>query len=344
MSKTDELAVAVIGLGFGANHARVLSKLENVRLAAVCDTDSQRLADIAKHDKLATYVDYRLMLEREQLDAVVVAVPAHLHLPVGLAVIEAGCPLLVEKPLAPTLADARTVVEAATKANVSLMPGHIERFNPAVRELARRVCAEEIGAVSHLSARRMGPIVMRTQDVNVIHDTALHDIDSMRYVLGSDVTRVFAEAQSGLLQPFEDSLSATLRFDSSSEKAGAIGSLEVNWLSPLAIRDLMVLGEAGLFQLIYAAQSLKLYRPKASAHDRPPARGWVAPSSSTDHGEVIAIEPREPLREELMAFIQALRDGTAMPVSGQDALAAVAVADALTESARSNRPVEPARV
>jgi predicted dehydrogenase len=185
MNTARELSFGVIGLGFGANHARVLSELPGVRLVAVCDPDKARLETAARSRETASYADHEEMLCKEKLDAVIVAVPAGLHEKVATAAIAAGCAVLVEKPLAPTLTEGMRLVETAAAAGVALMPGHIERFNPAVQELARRVQAGEIGRVLHLTARRMGAIVVRAQDVNVVHDSALHDIDVMRYVLGA---------------------------------------------------------------------------------------------------------------------------------------------------------------
>jgi predicted dehydrogenase len=341
MSNASDLAAGVIGLGFGANHARVLSELPGVRLAAVCDQDEQRLAAVADGGTLSRYTDYETMLRKERLDAVVAAVPAGLHERVALAALDAGVAVLVEKPLAPDLDAARRIALVASKADVPLMAGHIERFNPAVQELAHRVHRGDIGRVLHLAARRMARIVVRTsQDVNVIHDSALHDIDAMRYVLGAEVEQVYAQAQSGVVMPFEDSLAATLRFAGDGD-AGAIGSLEVNWLSPRLLRELVVLGEDGLFVLDYAAQTLELFERGAAAGAPASAQGWLAPARKT--GTQIAIEPREPLKQELTAFVEAVRSRLPMPVTLEDALAAVAVADALTESARTGRPVTPAR-
>src|SRR6266545_3137992 len=234
MNTARELSFGVIGLGFGANHARVLRKLPGVRLAAVCDSDRTRLEATAYGSGTASYVDHEEMLCKEKLDAIIVAVPARLHEEVTSAAITTGCAVLVEKPLAPTLPEAVRLVERAAAAGVAVMPGHIERFNPAVQELARRVQAGEIGRVLHLTARRMGAIVVRAQDVNVVHDSALHDIDVMRYVLGAEVERVFAEGRSDLDMAFEDSITALLRFapalrsDWSEIDGGVLGKMRLN--------------------------------------------------------------------------------------------------------------------
>jgi UDP-N-acetylglucosamine 3-dehydrogenase len=328
---SKELAIGVVGLGFGVNHARVLSELPGVRLAAVCDKDESRLKEVAKSRDATPYSDFAAMLRDEKLDAVVVAVPARLHEELAVAAIEQGCAVLVEKPLARSPVEGQRIIAAASSANVPLMTGHIERFNPALRELARRVQGGEAGRVRHVWARRMAPIRQRQWDVNVVYDSAIHDIDAMRYVLGMEVDRVFAAAQSGVYFPFEDSISAVLQFAPDDPYLAAIGSLEVNWFSPRRVRDLTVLGDKGLFTLDYAAQTLSF---QARQDEREgPRVGW----STTPLGEAetsIPIEPKEPLVEEIAAFVDAVRNGTDMPVSPADALAALTVAEAVTESAR----------
>jgi len=336
---TSDLAFGVIGLGFGANHARVLSTLPGVRLAAVCDADRQRLDAAVRGDQVAAYTNYEAMLREQKLDAVIVAVPARLHEPVTLAAIGAGCAVLVEKPLAPSLSDGLHLVEAAKNAGLPLMAGHIERFNPALQELARRVHSGEIGRVLQITARRMGAMRMPPEDVNVVHDSALHDIDAMRAVLGLDAEEVYATAQTGVITPLENAVSSLIRFAAKDGSPGPIGALEVNWLSPLRLRDLTVLGEDGLFMLHYAAQSLRRYRlpPRLG-----PVQGWsLVTDPDGDAAEIIPVEPREQLVAELDAFATAVRDGTPMPVTGTDALAALAIADAVTESARTGQPVRP---
>jgi UDP-N-acetylglucosamine 3-dehydrogenase len=285
------------------------------------------------------------MLASARLDAVIVAVPASLHVEVSLDAIAAGCAVLVEKPLAPTYAEALRIVKAALDAGVSLMPGHIERFNPAHVELARRVRAGDIGRVLQLTARRMSAARagehgsrLPPSDVNVVHDSAIHDIDAIRYVLGLEVESVYGASQSGLVTPAEDAINATLRFKPSgageahpaleshplrggNSSPTPIASLEVNWLSPRRVRDLSVLGEHGTYVLDYASQSLILYRaPGEPAIEIPVTR-------------------HDQLEAELTAFVSAVRDGAPMPVSAEDGLAAVAIADALTKSARTGKIV-----
>jgi predicted dehydrogenase len=334
-----DLAVGVVGLGFGAVHARVLNEMEGVRLAAICDSDPQRLAATARGRTAAIYPDYRAMLRDEALDAVIVAVPVRLHEEVALAVIAAGKALLVEKPLAGSLEEGRRIVEAAGQRGVLLTAGHIERFNPAVQELARRLQQGEAGRVLQVTARRLGPFAARTRDVSVVHDLALHDVDVMLHLMGREIEGVFAQTQAGVRTDSDDTVAGVIRF-----RDGPVGVIEVNWLTPRKVRELSVLGERGLFVLDYLAQTLEFYESDPPEGMPASGRGWQALATLRGGAGAavrIPIEPREPLERELSAFVTALRDGTPPLVTPEDALAAVTVCDALAESARTGRAVVP---
>lgn len=335
-----ESSAAVVGLGFGANHARVLTELEGVHLAAVCDSDPDRLKAVSKARGATAYADYKEMLRRERLDAVIVAVPAALHVEVGLAAIENGCAVLVEKPLAASYAEGCRLVAAAEAAGAPLMAGHIERFNPALRELRRRVLAGEAGRVLSITARRMAAARVPPRDVNVVHDSAIHEIDAMRWVLGARVGEVLAAAHSGVVRPQENAVSALLRFAPLGDGPAPIGTLEVSWLFPRRVRDLTVVGTRGSFFLDYAAQTLEFQEmpPERTG----PVQGWsLGRAEAGPEARPIPIEPREQLVEELKAFLGAVRNREPMPVANEDALAALAIADAITQSARTGRPVAP---
>ena len=182
-----------------------------------------------------------------------------------------------------------------------------------------------------MTARRMGAIRYPPRDVNVIHDSAVHDIDAMRWVLGGEVTHVYAAARSGLKMPVEDSVSGILHFDS-----GAMASIEVSWLTARRVRDLAVVGETGMFVLRYAGQTLEHYRTPSRSG---PLQGWSLASAPEEGAAVsVPVEPREQLVLELGAFVEAVRSGAPMPVTAEDGLAAVAIADAMTLSARTGGP------
>ena len=260
------LRVGVIGVGtMGAHHVRVFGELDGAELVAIADTSEERLAELERQGSVRAYGDYREMLAEERLEAVSIAVPTRQHLDVALACIEQGVPLLVEKPLAASVDECLQLRDAAIGAGVPLMAGHIERFNPGVVELKKRIEQGEAGRLIQIQARRVGPFFPRERDVGVVQDLATHDIDVLRHLVACEIDRVRAETRSGIRSPYEDALSAVLRFED-----GTIGTLDVNWLSPIKDRELRVLGERGLFKLDYLTQQLTFYLTSAEA-GTPPA-------------------------------------------------------------------------
>jgi predicted dehydrogenase len=333
----SKLRAAVIGLGsMGTNHARVYGEIDGVALVAVADPDSVRVDACVGGGAARGYDDYRRMLDEERIDLVSVCVPTQAHLDVAAEVIARGVPLLVEKPLAATVEEGRRIAELARAAGVPLTAGHIERFNPAVVELKRRLRTGELGRVFQVHARRVGPFPERVRDVGVVLDLAPHDIDVMRFLLESEITRVHAETEQRINTEREDMLIGMLRFAN-----GVVGVLDVNWLTPTKIRELSVLGERGMFVVDYLARELMFFENDA-ARERQPA-DWAAQhlkGVSEGARHAIAIDKREPLRVELEAFVAAVRDGTPPAVSPDDALAAIAVSEALVRSASVGVAVE----
>jgi predicted dehydrogenase len=311
------LRVAVIGAGvMGSNHMRVYRQLDGVELVAIADTNESALIAGVRG-----YGDYRRLLDEETLDAVSIAVPARAHFDAALACIERGTAVLVEKPIAASAEEGEALRAAAERRQVPLMVGHVERFNPAVRELKRRLAGGELGRVYQVTARRAGPFFRRERDVGVVHDLATHDIDVLRYLLGCEIEQVQAQTLTGVRTEHEDAVAGVLRFES-----GAVAQLEANWLSPAKQRELVLLGERGMFALDYLKRTLVWY---ALGDD----------SEST--GEEIAIPDAasEPLEEELKAFVRAARGSEPAAVSAADGIAAVRVAEALVEAGQTGRAV-----
>ena len=317
----DRVRIAVIGTGsMGANHARVLAELPDAELVAVADADESR-ARAAAHGA-QTYRDDRALLGDEQLDAVTIAVPTRLHLEAGLACIERGVAVLMEKPIGADVDEGERLREAAESRGVALMVGHVERFNPALQELKRRLDAGELGRVLELRARRVGPFFERERDVGVVQDLATHDIDVFRYLLGCEVEQAQAETIRGIRTEFEDALTGTLRFEN-----GAVGALDVNWLTPIKVREIAVLGERGLFVADELRQELRFFESAEAA-----AEAQAVLVSFPGAGEA-------PLRAELAAFLRVARGEAPPPVSAADGIAALRVAEALLESARRGEAV-----
>jgi len=327
-----ELRVGLAGLGsMGRNHLRVLGARPGCRLVAVADPVEEVLAAAVAGSDARGFADPLAMIAESDLDAVVIAAPTTAHLPLALAAIERGIAILVEKPLAATVDDARAIVEAAAAAGVPVQVGHVERFNPAVLELGRLLAAGWLSTVYAIASRRAGPFPARIRDVGVTVDLATHDVDILSWIAGERPTRVYAELAQRVHATHEDLLFGLLHFPS-----GATGMLDVNWLTPAKRRQLSVVGEEGMFELDYLTQRLTFTRAD-TAHPRL-IRGF-APTFAGAVAEM-PVSNAEPLAAELDAFLEVVRRGGRPIVDGEDGLWAVTIAQALLTAAAERRPVD----
>jgi predicted dehydrogenase len=327
--------VAVIGVGaMGRNHVRVYSEMPEVQLVGIADQNEAAVEALGKLHHIPSYVDFREMVEKERPDAISVAVPTALHYNVVKELLTMQCNVLVEKPIASTLEQARKLIALAEKNKCVFTVGHIERFNPAVMELKQRLDRNELGHIFQLHARRVGPFPTRIQDVGVIKDLAIHDLDTMHYLTGAFVDRVYAEAKSNLHSSCEDLFVGTLHFQDET-----IGLLEINWLTPTKIRELHITGERGMFRVNYITQDLYFFE-NAESNDSE----WNSLSlfRGVSEGSVtqFAIKKKEPLRSELESFISCVEGRDNRIVKGVDALEALQVAMALIESSNLSETVK----
>ena len=321
------MKVGVIGLGdMGRQHVRVYDELDDVELVAVANCDPHALDRATRRRFARGYVDYREMLEREDLDAVSVVVPTSSHHSVALDVIDRGIGVLVEKPIASDSRKALEMITRAECAHVLLAVGHIERVNPAIVELRRQLQNGALGRVFQIKARRAGPFPARVRDVGVAIDLATHDLDLMLQLAGSGIERIYGETMRNIHTLHEDMLFALIRFSD-----GTIGSLDVNWLTPNKVRDLTLVGARGMFVVDYLRQELFL-----SENGTVPTR-WDRLSMLTgvSEGRTIRFVTQhvEPLHAELQSFIEAVRNKTTPVVTGRDGLQALVVAEAILASA-----------
>ena len=326
------LRVGLAGLGsMGRNHLRHLSSREDCVLAAVGDPDPGVLADAVAKTGATGFADPLVMVTDAEIEAVVIAAPTTAHSPLALAAIERSLPVLVEKPLAATVEEGIELVAAARARGVPLQVGHVERFNPAVLELGRRIAKGWVGTLYSITSRRAGPFPARIRDVGVTIDLATHDADILSWVAGERPTRVYAETAQRLHATNEDLLFGLLHFPS-----GATGMLDVNWLTPAKRRQLTVVGEAGMFELDYLTQRLTF----TSADVGSPT--IIDGYATTFEGNVVGVDVvnREPLAAELDAFLAVARDGGRPIVDGEDGLWALAIASGLLQAAAEARPVD----
>ena len=329
------IKTAVIGVGsMGRNHARVYTELAEAELLAVADASQEQADNIGEKYGVKAYNDYREMLEREQPEAVSIAVPTAMHEEVATVAMQAGAHILIEKPIASTVDEGERLIALARKLERKLMVGHIVRFNPAIQALKEKLMANELGRIFQILCRRVGPFPARIRDVGVIIDLAPHDIDIMRYLTGAEPTRVFAELEKRVHTEHEDLLLGLLRFENS-----ITGSLEINWLTPTKVREIVVLGERGMFLVNDLTQDLYFYENAEVGGELWPVLGTIR---GVSEGQMVRyqLDRYEPLKAELQTFVTAVANDSDVPVSGEDGLAALRLALALIESGQNNQVVE----
>ncbi len=314
---TDQMVpvkVGVVGIGnMGWHHARVLSLLKDAELVGVADPDSKRGSLAIEQFGCRWFSDYNSLLE--EVEAVCIAVPTLLHYQVGLAALEAGKHVLIEKPIAASQEEASGLIKAATKAERLLQVGHIERFNPAFRELIKVVENEEVVV---LEARRHSPHADRANDVSVVLDLMIHDIDLVLELAQAPVIRMAAVGGRTAAGPI-DYVNATLGF-----KNGVIASLTASKMSHRKIRSLSAHCKSSLVETDFLNHTLHIHR---RAHE------WY----SADHGELlyrndgfieeVSTTSIEPLYAELEHFLQCVRGRETPAVDGLQASRALKLAD-----------------
>ncbi|MDO9546474.1 MAG: Gfo/Idh/MocA family oxidoreductase [Pelolinea sp.] len=329
------MKVAVIGVGsMGYNHLRVYSEMDGVELVGASDLDKDRLQMVEDRFSVETFTNFEELFEKTRPDAVSITVPTSEHEKVATYALEKGAHILVEKPIAATVEEGKRIIELARKKDRQLMVGHIIRFNPAVQSLKARLENGDIGKIFQVFCRRAGPFPARIRDVGVVIDLAPHDVDVMRFLTGLNPMRVFAETEQQIHTDHEDLLFGLLRFPE-----GITGALEINWLTPTKMRETLVLGEKGLFRVDDLMQDLYFYEnPQAIGELWSPFR--AVRSVSEGSMTRFSIQRQEPLKAELTAFIKAVREGSPVPITGQDGLEALRISLALVESGKTHRVIE----
>lgn len=328
------LRAGLAGLGaMGRHHARILRRLDRVQLVAVADPngDTYRAAEglpvVPTIDQLLDY----------QLDYCVVAVPTAIHMNIGHALAAAGVHALIEKPLAPRLAEAVALAETFDTAGLVGAVGHTERYNPALLAMRARLAHGDLGTVYQMATRRQGPFPARVRDVGVVQDLATHDIDLVTWATGRPVGAITARTTSRSGRHHED-LVATV-----GELAdGTITSHLINWLSPMKERVTVATGEHGCLIADTLHADLTYYANGSTTTQWPAAeifRG-VTEGDITQY----AIAKKEPLFTEHEAFRDAVLGRNAEVVTFWEAAQTVAVAEAVLASAATGQTIAPTMV
>ena len=325
----EMLRIGVIGTGsMGKNHARVCTEVEHVELVGIVDTDKKAAKTIAQRFDVKPLYDYRDLLS--EIDAAIIATPTSTHYKIAMDLIQQGKHVLVEKPLCDTVKNAQTLVATADKHGVVLAAGHIERHNPVVRYVKESLEKKTFGDIITLTSKRVSNLPGRIRDVGVIFDFGVHDIDVMRYLVG-DVRSVYAKAgEYNRELNHEDHATIILTFNND-----ICGIMEVNWLTPMKIRKMFLTCSKNFVEIDYIDQAVTT--SSSSIRHMDDINLYHTPVQYNINK--IALEKREPLKNEIEDFIQAIRGNSNPLATGEDGLRALQIAEAATHSYKKGKEV-----
>lgn len=315
------LRIGVIGVGnMGQHHTRVLSLLKDVELVGISDVNVERSLDIASKYRVRFFENYLEMLPH--VDAVCVAVPTRLHHQVGLDCLGAGVHVLIEKPIAASISEAESLVNAAAESNCILQVGHIERFNPAFQELSKVLKTEELFA---LEAHRMSPYSNRANDVSVVLDLMIHDLDLLLELASSPVTKLTATGSRASDSGYLDYVTATLNFAN-----GIVANVTASKVTHRKIRSIAAHCKNSLTEADFLNNEILIHRQTIANY-------------TTDYGQVLYRQDGliekvytsniEPLHAELEHFVSCVRGGNKPSVGGEQALKALRLATSIEQLA-----------
>jgi len=311
-----KLRVAVIGAGFwGRNHLRVLNDLPEADLVAVCDVNRERVDSASRRYGIRSYVNSDDLYRKEDVDAVTICVWSAELYSESMKALNAGKHIFVEKPMASQSKEAEEILETAKSQNLYLTVGFIERFNPAVRRLKKAIDDGKIGEPVSATGKRVSKWPERLGDIGVVKDTAIHDIDLMRFIFNEDPIMVYARAGRLRHRRFEDYVQVMLTFPD-----GKSAFLEANWLTPYKVRQLIVTGSEAIITVDYITQEIKI---DTSNQTLIPRYRW-----------------EEPLKMELKHFVDSVLNNDSFLVTGMDGVKALKIAEAILESAEKNKLLE----
>jgi UDP-N-acetylglucosamine 3-dehydrogenase len=311
-----KLNVAVIGTGFwGRNHARVYRELPSTELVGICDVNAERAKIVAEQFDAKAYTSSSRMLKNKEIDAVSICTWSTVLAKEAFKALRAGKHVLVEKPMATNTRQAEQLIKTAEENALHLTVGFLMRFIPGLQHIRKAVEKKEIGELVCVTAKRVSQWPERIGDVGVVKDTAIHDIDVMRYISNESPTSVYAKTGNMRHRQFEDYAQLMLTYED--EKSAFI---ESNWLTPYKTRTLTVTGSDAIMRLDYITQDLWIESAKESLQPRYPFQ--------------------EPLKLELQHFAECITEKKKPIITGSDGVEALTIAEAALQSSARNRMIK----
>lgn len=309
----QKLRVGVIGVGkMGRHHARAYHSLDHLcEFIGIYDVDSEAAAEVSRQYDVIAFDGVEGLLDR--VDAVTIAAPTYYHCELAAAALRRGIHVLVEKPVCRSVQEARELHDLARETGVTAQVGHIERFNPAVQQLAKIIPDEEIIAID---IKRTGPFDPRVKDLDVIQDMMVHDIDILRYLLGAEITDVVAHARRVKSPVFADHAVCTATLDN-----GVIATMTASRVTEQKQRIMNITCQEAYIELDFMERRLALSRDTRIHY----ASNGEDAGKLENRGERIFVPDREPLIDQTKHFLHCIRTETAPLIGMGDGLAALEI-------------------
>lgn len=304
MNIQNKLRCAVIGAGnMGRNHIRTYSEIPEADLVAISDSNEELGKKVSEELKTCYYKNYKEMLKTEKPDVVSICVPTTYHYAVAKDCIKNKVNILLEKPIASNVAEAKKLLKLADKAGIKLMIGHIERHNPVVKKVKELIDSGELGKIVALMARRVGGFPPQIKDANIAVDLAIHDIDIANYLFDDIPVKAFINKQKNHIKKREDSVELFLKYKNAS------AYIQSNWVTPVKIRKLNITGTEGYLEMDYITQKIEFYKSnyekfKEVTND---FSDFILKFSEPDRID-ISVAKKEPLKEEILFLIKAIKN------------------------------------
>ncbi len=323
------IRIGVIGVGnMGQHHTRILSSMKDVELIGVADISIERGLETASNYKIRFFEDYCDLLPL--VDAVCIAVPTRLHYAVGINCLLAGVHVLIEKPIAASISEAESLVNAAAESQCILQVGHIERFNPTFQELSKVLKTEELVA---LEAHRMSPYSARANDVSVVLDLMIHDIDLLLELAASNVVKLTASGNKSADSGYLDYVTATLGFAN-----GIVATLTASKVTHRKTRCIGAHCKNSFTEANFLNNEILIHRQNSGNSTNDDRQVFYRQDGLIER---VYINNVDALRAELEHFVNCVRGGNQPSVGGQQALKALRLASLIEQMALDNRVWNP---
>jgi predicted dehydrogenase len=323
------ITIGVIGCGYwGPNLIRNFKKTPGCQVTVCCDRDNSRLQRITHlFPEIPTTTDHENLLEAD-IDAVVIATPVRTHYPLAKAFLERGKHVFVEKPLTPSSAECRDLIDIAEARGLTLMVGHTFEYTAAVNKIKQIVQSGEIGEVLYINSTRVN-LGLFQKDINVIWDLAPHDISIISYVLGKEPISVNAQGRSHFAEGIEDVAMTTLQYQD-----GPIAFIRNSWIDPNKVRSMIFVGSKKMLEYddISPNEKVKIYD-----------KGVEKPAYYDDFGSfqfsyrygdiyIPRIEEYEALGVECAHFVECVQTGATPRSDGHSGMRVTCAIEAACQS------------